>query len=94
MAVNRRSFFKVLGVTGVSLAIGKALGAAPASESSREFSGILYDSTRCAGCQTCESACAEANGLPEPVGTIEAGVVRNTDESHRTVVNAYQFNKG
>jgi len=94
MAVNRRNFFKVLGVTGVTLAIGKELGATPKSKSSVEFSGILYDSTRCAGCQTCESACAEANGLPEPAGTIEAGVVRNTDESHRTVVNAFNSTKG
>ncbi len=46
MAVNRRNFFKVLGVTGVSLAIGKELGAAPKSKESVEFSGILYDSTR------------------------------------------------
>jgi formate dehydrogenase iron-sulfur subunit len=94
MAVNRRNFFKVLGVTGVSLAIGKELGAAPENGNDVEFSGILYDSTRCAGCQTCESACAEANGLPEPAGTIEAGVIRNTDESHRTVVNAFNSTKG
>jgi formate dehydrogenase iron-sulfur subunit len=94
MSVNRRSFFKVLGVTGVALATGKELRAAPGSESSKEFSGILYDSTRCAGCQTCETACAEANGLPEPAGSIEAGVVRNTDEFHRTVVNAYNSTKG
>jgi formate dehydrogenase iron-sulfur subunit len=94
MAVNRRNFFKVLGVTGVSLAIGKELGAAPETGNDVEFSGILYDSTRCAGCQTCESACAEANGLPEPAGTIEAGVIRNTDESHRTVVNAFNSTKG
>ena len=94
MTVNRRSFFKVLGVTGVTLAIGKESLAAPASKSSKEFSGILYDSTRCAGCQTCESACAEANGLPEPVGSIEAGVVRKTDEFHRTVVNACNSEKG
>jgi formate dehydrogenase iron-sulfur subunit len=94
MAVNRRSFFKVLGVTGASLVLGKELGAAPKSKNSVEFSGILYDSTRCAGCQTCESACAEANGLPEPTGTIEAGVIRNTDESHRTVVNAFNSTKG
>ena len=94
MTVNRRSFFKVLGVTGVALAIGKESLAAPGTKSSKEFSGILYDSTRCAGCQTCESACAEANGLPEPVGSIEAGVVRDTDESHRTVVNAYNSTKG
>jgi Fe-S-cluster-containing dehydrogenase component len=94
MAVNRRSFFKVLGVTGVSLAIGKELGGSPKSGDPIEFSGILYDSTRCAGCQTCESACAEANGLPAPVGTIEAGVVRKTDESHRTVVNSINSTKG
>jgi formate dehydrogenase iron-sulfur subunit len=94
MAVNRRNFFKVLGVTGVSLAIGKELSAAPKSKSSIEFSGILYDSTRCAGCQTCESACAEANGLPQPVGSIEAGVIRKTDENHRTVVNAFNSSKG
>jgi hypothetical protein len=48
MAVNRRSFFKVLGVTGVSLAIGKKSGASPKSSDTIEFSGILYDSTRCA----------------------------------------------
>jgi formate dehydrogenase iron-sulfur subunit len=94
MAVNRRSFFKALGVTGVSLVIGKESGAAPKSGKSIEFLGILYDSTRCAGCQTCESSCARANGLPEPSGTLEAGVVRNTDESHRTVVNAFNSSKG
>jgi formate dehydrogenase iron-sulfur subunit len=94
MTVNRRSFFKVIGVTGVSLAIGKELAASPKTANSIEFSGILYDSTRCAGCQTCESACAEANGLPEPAGTIEAGVIRKTDEAHRTVVNAYSTEKG
>jgi len=32
--------------------------------------------------------------LPAPVGTIEAGVVRKTDESHRTVVNSFNSTKG
>jgi Fe-S-cluster-containing dehydrogenase component len=94
MALNRRHFFKVLGVTGATLAIGKELKATPGKETSIEFSGVLYDSTRCAGCQTCEFSCAEANGLPAPVGTIEAGVVRKTDESHRTVVNSFKSTKG
>ena len=70
MTLNRRNFFKVIGVTGVTLALGKGLNAAPKTENNIEFSGVLYDSTRCAGCQTCESSCAEANGLPEPAGTI------------------------
>jgi Fe-S-cluster-containing dehydrogenase component len=94
MTVNRRNFFRVLGATGAVLAFGKDLKAAPDAESSIEFSGILYDSTRCVGCQTCESACAEANGLPEPSGTIEAGVIRKTDESHRSVINSYKTSKG
>jgi formate dehydrogenase iron-sulfur subunit len=94
MALDRRSFFKVLGVTGATLAIGKEVKAAPESENNIEFSGILYDSTRCAGCQVCETSCAEANGLPAPVVSIEAGVIRKTDEAHRTVVNAFKTSRG
>jgi formate dehydrogenase iron-sulfur subunit len=94
MELNRRNFFKVLGVTGISLAVGKELKAAPKAKDKIEFSGILYDSTRCVGCQTCESSCAEANGLPAPVASIEAGVIRKTDESHRTVVNSFKTSKG
>jgi formate dehydrogenase iron-sulfur subunit len=94
MTINRRNFFKVLGVTGATLVTGKELMAAQKTESIIEFYGVLYDSTRCAGCQTCETSCAEANGLAEPVGTPQAGVVRKTDEKHRTVVNAYSSSKG
>ena len=94
MSLGRRNFFKVLGVTGVTLAVGKNLFAAPKSESNIEFCAVLYDSTRCVGCQTCESSCAEANGLPDPVGTPQAGIVRKTDEAHRTVINAYSTSKG
>jgi formate dehydrogenase iron-sulfur subunit len=94
MGLGRRNFFKVVGVTGAALAIGKGLNAAPKAVSDVEFSGVLYDSTRCAGCQTCESSCAEANGLPAPVGTPEAGVIRKTDEKHRTVVNAFSTANG
>jgi len=94
MAINRKDFIKVLGVTGVTLALGKEAKAVPKNDESIEFHGILYDSTRCAGCQTCESACAEANGLPAPSATIEAGIIRKTDESHRTVVNAFTTSNG
>jgi formate dehydrogenase iron-sulfur subunit len=94
MSIDRRNFFKVLGVTGATLAIGRELRGSPAKKDNVEFFGILYDSTRCAGCQTCESSCAEANGLADPVGTPQAGIIRNTDESHRTVVNAFNSSKG
>jgi len=94
MSINRRNFFKVLGVTGAALASGRNLSAVPKKESDIEFCGVLYDSTRCAGCQTCELSCAEANGLPEPVGTPQTGIIRKTDEKHRTVINACNSEKG
>jgi Fe-S-cluster-containing dehydrogenase component len=38
--------------------------------------------------------CAETNGLPAPIETMLVGVIRKTDESHRTVVNAFNTSKG
>jgi formate dehydrogenase iron-sulfur subunit len=94
MSLNRRKFFKVVGVTGATLAIGKRISGAPKTEKSIEFSGVLYDSTRCGGCQGCEIICAETNGLVAPLETMQAGILRKTDESHRTVVNAFKTSKG
>ena len=94
MEIDRRSFFKVVGLTGVSLAVGKQLNATPKIESDIEFHGILYDSARCEGCQSCEFACAEANGLPEPKGSPDPGVVNETDETRRSVINCYNTSKG
>jgi Fe-S-cluster-containing dehydrogenase component len=84
----------MLSVTGATLAVGKELNAASKNEGNIEFSGILYDSTKCVGCQTCEASCAEANGLPAPTDPIQTGVIRKTDESHRTVVNSFSTLKG
>ena len=94
MRIDRRNFFRMLGLTGASLAIGKELGATPKNESEIEFFGILYDSTLCVGCQSCEFACAESNGLPEPTETPEIGVLRKTDETRRTIINGYSTSKG
>jgi len=94
MKIERRNFLKILGVTGVSLALNKPLNAKPETAEDVEFYGILYDATRCVGCQSCEYACAEANGLPEPTGMPEVGIVRKTDETRRTIVNAYDTSKG
>lgn len=94
MSINRRNFFKVIGATGATFALGKDAKAKPASEEVTEFKAILYDSTRCVGCQSCEFSCAEANNLPEPTDYPEAGKIRKTDETRRTVVNAYETSKG
>ena len=94
MGINRRSFFKALGATGAAVALGKEVKAENTNENPVEFKAVLYDSTRCVGCQTCEYSCAEANNLPEPEDYPEAGIVRNTNENCRTVLNMYETSKG
>ncbi|MDX2415543.1 MAG: 4Fe-4S dicluster domain-containing protein [Bacteroidales bacterium] len=98
MSINRRNFFKVLGVTGVALGTGKKLkaNAVKPNTNDKEFYGILYDSTRCVGCQSCEFACASAHGLPEPDGEDfpEVGKIRKANENRRTVINAYDTENG
>ena len=92
MSINRRGFFSVLGVAGLTLAVGKRTVASPKGKTEIEFSGVLYDSTRCVGCRTCEYECAKAHNLPEPSSEIEA--VRKTSETCNTVVNTFQTTKG
>lgn len=95
MALNRRNFLKTLGVVGLTLSVGDSFGKAGKKDiNDVEFVGMLIDTTRCVGCQTCEFACAEANGFPEPTDAPQVGVVRKTDENHNTVVNSYNTSKG
>jgi len=95
MGNNRRNFLKTLGVVGGSLTFGKSFAETPAkNKGNKEFHGILYDSTRCFGCQSCEQACAEAYGFPSPEDYPEAGVVRKTNTSQRLVINAIETANG
>jgi len=96
MAIDRRNFFRALGLTGVALGTGKKLGATPEKSEDKEFYGILYDATRCVGCQSCELACALANDLPEPdpEDYPMPGTIRKTNENRRSVINAHETSKG
>jgi Fe-S-cluster-containing dehydrogenase component len=94
MEIDRRGFLKVLGLTGVALAAGKQLNASAKFEGDIEFHGVLYDSSRCVGCQSCEFACANENGLPEPKDSPAPGIVRETNENSRSVINCYKTSKG
>ncbi len=89
MGLDRRVFMKTLGLAGATLALGKPVGKAADKKPTTEFYGLLYDSTRCIGCQSCEFACAEAHNLPEPQDSPDPKVVRKLDETRRTVVNMY-----
>jgi formate dehydrogenase iron-sulfur subunit len=94
MSVDRRTFFKISGIAGLSLIAGRSSGTELQENSNIEFMGILYDSTRCLGCRACELACCEENNLPEPQDEMITDVIRQTSESQRTVVNMYNTSKG
>jgi formate dehydrogenase iron-sulfur subunit len=51
--------------------------------------GVLVDTTRCIGCRSCEFACAEANGLPQPDPAVVPSPDRDTSTTQWTVVKGY-----
>ncbi len=101
MAINRRTFLKILGagIVGGGMA-GVASGnlSAPPkpAPSPKEFLGILVDTTRCVGCRSCEAGCAEANHLPVPdiSDTSVFETRRKTTLDQWMVVNRYNTEKG
>ena len=94
MNINRRDFFKTIGITGMTVIGFNAAGSPDKGENETEFHGILYDSNICVGCQSCETACAEAHGLPVPTDEIKPGVLRKTSETQRCAINCYTTEKG
>jgi len=49
--------------------------------------GILIDTTKCVGCNSCSEACAEAHGLPEP--NTDEDVLKDTTVTQWTVINKF-----
>lgn len=94
MGIDRRFFMKSLGATGAALALGKPIAKAEKKQEPTEFYGMLYDATLCIGCQSCEFACAEAHGLPEPTEMPDPENIRKMDETRRTVVNMFNTSEG
>ncbi len=94
MNLDRRDFFRMMGVTGVALATGTSINGKPLQEDVTEFKAVLYDSVRCKGCHGCEIDCADANGLAEPPKKKDITGPRKTNEKWRTVVNTHETSKG
>jgi len=93
--LNRRRFLMTLGLVATSATLPDAAGASETPADDDPY-GVLVDTTRCAGCRTCEMACAEANGLPEPDFGDDAvfDALRNPSETQFTVVNRFETSKG
>lgn len=84
-------------VTGVAGSMATPMiSYAQSAPDTKEFYGILVDTTRCIGCRSCEVACAEVNGLPIPdiSGRPTVAVERQTTETQWNVVNAYDTERG
>ena len=66
MTMDRRTLLKGAAAAGA----GAAVSAATTAEASTrpvappDAVGMLYDATRCIGCQACVTACKTANNLP------------------------------
>lgn len=94
MSIDRRSFFKFLGITGLTVFGLKVSGETSTPDDDTEFYGVLYDSSICIGCRACEKACSKAHNLPEPEDELVAGVKRSTSENQRCAINAFDTEKG
>ncbi|MEW6259003.1 MAG: hydrogenase 2 operon protein HybA [Thermodesulfobacteriota bacterium] len=98
MKLDRREFFKVVGI-GASAAIAGEPKTSHAwqSKAPPDPYGCLVDLTRCVGCRKCELACNEVNHLPEPAVRFDDLRVfdraRRPDEKAYTVVNRYHTGK-
>lgn len=61
---SRRSFLKIMGVTGAALLAGRPASASEEANAAAESEtlGMLYDATKCVGCKACMSVCKRVNG--------------------------------
>jgi formate dehydrogenase iron-sulfur subunit len=87
--MDRRDFVKTLGALGLTALPLKSVRAQQQG-SDKEFYGMLIDTTRCVGCQTCSVVCAEAHNLPEPDLDAMFEKVRKTSEKQWTLVNRFE----
>ncbi|MGE5176507.1 MAG: 4Fe-4S dicluster domain-containing protein [Hyphomicrobiales bacterium] len=93
--MDRRSFLKTLGLAGASVATvalpKSARAAATEPAGGGDPYGVLVDTTRCVGCNTCTYACCEQNGLSEPD---DADAVHVPTERQFTAIATYKTAKG
>ena len=95
--MDRRKFLKLGALTGAvaPAAVVRSVQAAADEEAYPDFLGMLIDTTRCIGCQSCEAACAAENGLTYPaIGPQPVNEDRPTDVDQYTIVNRFDTSAG
>src|SRR5512141_2896499 len=93
--MDRRQFFATTSTFGAAVLPIKNSQAAGAGES-KEFVGVLVDTTRCIGCRSCEVACSETWGNFDPDVKNDNALAqrRDTSDKQYTVVNRFNTEKG
>jgi len=90
MELSRRSFFKIVGAAGASMAVTQKPARASQPESQGDEYGCLVDTTLCVGCRKCEQTCNTRHSLPKPEESFEEMTVleneRRMDETSYTDV--------
>jgi formate dehydrogenase iron-sulfur subunit len=89
--MNRRGFLKTLGLAGATVACPRVGTAAEPKARAVDPYGVLVDTTRCAGCNTCTLSCAEANGNPEPD---DPDAVTRPTTKQWTAIKGFETSKG
>jgi Fe-S-cluster-containing dehydrogenase component len=92
--LNRRSFLGAMCTAGAGAVCGERRYTR-ADRTVQEPVGVLVDTTRCAGCRSCEFACAQANDLPTPDADFAVlDDERAPSEIQFSVINRYETDKG
>jgi len=100
MDISRRGILKVIAGAGASSVALKSKSASAITEFTGwpDRFGVLFDTSRCIGCRSCEEACNEANGLGKPDAPFDDESVfekkRRTENNAFTVVNRFKDEKG
>lgn len=97
METDRRSLLSTLG-KGLAAAATMTVVSTPAMARARktiasDAVGLLYDSTKCVGCQTCTVACKKANNLPADTTGFGGGLYDaplSLNERTKSVIQLYK----
>lgn len=90
MSISRRDFLKVVGAAAGSALVSTQVALASSQGNPNDYVGMLYDATKCVGCNACTNACRQWNKTtPEVVdGLYDAPQSLSSDTW--TLIQLYQ----
>ena len=93
MSTDRRAFFKNIAAAATLTAMPAAALAREKKTAPEDAVGLLYDATKCIGCQACVVKCKEVNDLPADTGGYGEGLYDAPVSLNGTTKNVIQLYK-